>query len=476
MSGLLSSVQSAGSVLQELEKAVGVVQNNVSNASTPGYAREDVTFTGVPYQPDGGWFGGMQVSGITNARSQYAEQAVRQEFQQQGYYDQKAQCLQQVESVFDVTGDSGLGGAINNLFDAFSAWSQAPNDGTQRQNVIAAANQLAGAFNQTAADLSHTADTAVQQMGVQVDKINQLCSHLADLNRSSQSNPNNASANEPETQATLEELSQHVNFTTVQGNDGTLTVLAAGQVPLVMGDHSYALKADRAAAGPNHARPEAIVRDASGHDVTSLLTGGGLGGLLAVHNQDIAGLLGGASGTGSLNDLAMGLAQRVNDILSSGQVDNPAPPTAPTPGRPLFVINSDSTAAATLTVDPSVTPDALGAIDPGPPMSANGIPSRIAALANPTDPQDKLQNQSFVDFYGGIAASAGRLSSDAQAGQSRQTQLVSQARSMRSEISGVSLDDEAAKLIAFQRSYEATSRVVTVVNDLMTTLMGLIPQ
>jgi flagellar hook-associated protein 1 FlgK len=474
MSGLLSSLQSAGNVLRDFEKAVGVVQNNVVNAATPGYARQDIQFSAIPFQPEAGWFGGVQVSGLQHARSQYAEQSVRQEAQQQGYYAEKSAVLRGVESAFSLTGGNSLSDSINNLFAAFSAWSESANDTTQRLNVLAAADQMASSFRQTAADLSKTADAAIEQIGVQVDKINQLAARIAELNHSALVSPHGAAATDTEMYACLEELSESVNFTAIQAADGTVTVMLGGQTPLVIGDNSYAVKMERAAVGTGNARPEARIVNAAGDDVTALVQSGRLGGLLSVHNEDIAALLGSATARGSLNDLAYALATRVNEILASGQVDDPEPPAVPVAGQPIFLVSADSTAAATLSIDPAIGAGDLAAIDPGPPKVANGIALRLAALARPVDAADKLSGQSFSDFQAGIVASVGRSSASAQTGYAHQAQLLSQARSIRSEISGVSLDQEATRLIEFQRSYEATARVVTVVNELMESLVNLI--
>ncbi|MBC7185994.1 MAG: flagellar hook-associated protein FlgK, partial [Calditrichaeota bacterium] len=41
-------------------------------------------------------------------------------------------------------------------------------------------------------------------------------------------------------------------------------------------------------------------------------------------------------------------------------------------------------------------------------------------------------------------------------------------------VSGVSLDEEMANLIAFQRAYQASARVVNVVDELMQTVLEMI--
>jgi flagellar hook-associated protein 1 FlgK len=49
-----------------------------------------------------------------------------------------------------------------------------------------------------------------------------------------------------------------------------------------------------------------------------------------------------------------------------------------------------------------------------------------------------------------------------------------QARAMREEECGVSLDEEAAKLLQFQRSYEAAARLVTVLDDMTKEMINLL--
>ena len=52
--------------------------------------------------------------------------------------------------------------------------------------------------------------------------------------------------------------------------------------------------------------------------------------------------------------------------------------------------------------------------------------------------------------------------------------MTAQARTLRDTASGVSLDEQAINLIEFQRSYQATARVLTVLSDLTQTTIDLI--
>ena len=73
-----------------------------------------------------------------------------------------------------------------------------------------------------------------------------------------------------------------------------------------------------------------------------------------------------------------------------------------------------------------------------------------------------------------MAASLGAAISDAQANQTVQQGLVTQARDLRQQTSGVSLDVEAIKCLEFQRSYQAVSKMVTILDQLTQTVVNMI--
>jgi flagellar hook-associated protein 1 len=464
MSSLLTALENSANALDVYQQEIGVTQDNVLNASTPGYARQQMDTTALGFQPLAGTYGGVEAGPIESARSAFAESAVQNELTQDGYQTERANTLQNIQSVFDVTGQSGLSKAINDLFSAFSSWSESPDDVTQQQDVINAANEFVTNAQQTASALSQNAAGVQQEIGAQVSSINQLAAQVASINQSDRSDPSAAAGNSAQLYSTLEQLSQVVNFTTVTASDGTATVLLDGQVPLVVGSQSYPISMSMVAGGANNSPPAVHILDSSGNDITAQATGGNLGGLVSVANGDLATLMGDSTQNGSLNNLVTGLATAVNNLLTSGQIDQ-----AGTPGVPLFNVTNDATAAATIQVNPACTGSQLAAIQPGPPPVSNGIANQLAALANDTGTMPG--NQSFIQYYGNMASEVGSAANTAQTAQTTSDQLVSQAKSLRTQISGVSLNDEAASLTQLQQAYEAASQVFTVVNQMMEDLM-----
>jgi flagellar hook-associated protein 1 FlgK len=183
--------------------------------------------------------------------------------------------------------------------------------------------------------------------------------------------------------------------------------------------------------------------------------------------------LGDAYQAGDLNIMAKKFADRVNELLQSGYVSDEDPPVQ---GVALFQYDTanDTKAAESLKIDENVTPNQLGSIDPGPPYVFNGIPLALAALAAPQKDADRIGGASFSAFYGALAARAGSALNEAKDQLEVRQGTVAQAKNLREDLSGVSLDQEATVLIQFQRAYEANSRFITVLNQLTETAINIL--
>src|SRR5579863_1473151 len=123
MGNLFTTLLNASNALGVYSQALQVVQNNVANASTPGYARQTATFEALPFDLSVGIPGGVAAGPVESSRNAYAEQQVRNAQSDLGFYQQQTTDLNPLSSLFDVTGKSGIGPAINGLFNSFSQLS-----------------------------------------------------------------------------------------------------------------------------------------------------------------------------------------------------------------------------------------------------------------------------------------------------------------------------------------------------------------
>ena len=453
MSNLLTSLNNSTNALSVYADEFNTIQNNITNANTPGYVKQDLVLVSQPFDIKNGLPGGVTSAGQFSARSAYLEQAVRNQQELAGYAGQKAADLKQAELPFDLTSQFGVPGALNDFFNGFSQLSVNPNDAVARQGILNLAKGVAQSFQQSASGLTQVTRNVDQQTGGVVDGINRLASKIADINhhyRSSSGSRTDAGL-DAQLNSALEELSGLTNFTLVRTADGAANVyLGGGQSPLVLGDSARPISADLSG-------PTTVIRDAQGNDVTSLVTRGKLGALLEEKNTLLPGYM------GDLNTLAANFADQINAALANGVDQNGNPPA-----QGLFTYDNATGAAFTLAVNP-LTPDQIAAALPTAP-GGNGNAIAIAQLAS----QPTINGFSFTQYYGNLGGRVGRDVATADAQNTQFQDTLTQARANRSQESGVSLDEEAAKLLQFQQAYQAVGKLVQVLDDLTQTVMGII--
>ncbi len=478
MSNLLASLTSSANTLQAYGQVLETAQNNVSNASTPGYAKQEVQLHAMPFDPMAGTTGGVGVGQMVSARDEYADQAVRTQQTGLGYQQQMTNTLSALQTSFDISGNQGIPLALNNLLQAFSAWGATPDNAAARQTVIQDATTLAQTFQQTANQVTAEAGNAQQQVSQTVDQINQLAGQLQGYNVIAMEGNKNDAGLSAQMHSTLDQLSSLANVTATFQPDGTVNLMLNGQTPLLLGDKQYKLSSSLYQPQnppPTNLNAPANVRiqSSDGTDVTAQTTGGQLGALLDLSNQVIPSLAGDAYQSGSLNTMAKQFADRVNQLLTSGNISDGPPPV---PGVALFTYDAANAtnAAASLAVDPTVTPSQLAAISTGPPEVSNGVPLALSALASPLQAADKVNGLSYSQYFGQMAGRVGGLLSTATNEKAVQQSLVSQAKTLQQQYEGVSLDEEATILMQFQRAYEATSKFLTVLDNLTNVAINML--
>jgi flagellar hook-associated protein 1 FlgK len=479
MGSLFGTLNSSLDAIEAFQTALNVSQNNVSNASTPGYARQVVNLEALPFDISSGAIGGVEVGSTQSTQDEYVNQAVNNQVSQQGNFSAQYSALSSIQGLFDVSGQSGIVGALNNLFQSFSAWSANPGTTSAQQGVLTAAQELAQGFQSTAASLSQTTEQLNQQISSTVQQINQLGSQIQAENVAIIQNPDpsggvNAGL-DAQLHASIQSLSQLANVSVSYAPNGTATVLLGGQAPLVIGDQVDAIQTNFSGTGGGTypgGIPNVQILDASGNDVTGQLSQGTLGGLLNVRNVVLPGLQGNTGQVGALNQLAQQVADRVNQTLAS------ATTPAGLAGGPLFDYDATSPTdvASTLTVDPNITPSTLAPATVGPPPTSNGAALTLANLGQSTAPGDEINGQTMLQFLGSMAAQVGQQASDAQTGQNLAAQSLAQAQAVQTQISGVSLDSEAINVMELQKGYQAAGQMVSVINSLAETLLNMIPQ
>lgn len=473
---LFGTLNTASGALRAFQQKVATTQANINNVSTEGYARQETPLQALPFQPESGPQGGVEAGAQRSSRDLTAEANVRGQLAALSNYAQQTQTLSRIESLFDVSAESGVPAALNGFFDAFASFALAPNSVSARESALNAADSAALALNRAAASLAEIRRTVDTQIESTVEEINEIGGRIRAYNESILRTGGGDAGLEAQAFAAAEDLAELVDVQIFYQDDRTLKVLVGGQTTLVSGRELNELKVDFVAPDPGQnlgAPSTPRILSADGRNITSTISQGRLTGLLETRSGVLADLAGDAVQTGSLNELAQGFADRVNQILTGALIEEGPPAVA---GTPLFTYDATrpTAIAATLAIDPAATPATLAAMNPGPPVVANGAALDIAALRISAAGADGIDGLSYLEYFGKIGELVGQQTQEVSASESRASLLVTRSRDLRHQISGVSLDREATELLQAQRSYEASAKIVQVVDELVQSVLSIV--
>ena len=128
MGSLFTTLLNSTGALKVYGRSFNVIQNNITNANTPGYVKQDQVLVSMPFNLERGLSGGVLPGPVLNSRSSFLEQSVRAQNELLGHAKQRATDLGVVESQFDLTSSFGVASALNSFFTSFSQLAVNPND------------------------------------------------------------------------------------------------------------------------------------------------------------------------------------------------------------------------------------------------------------------------------------------------------------------------------------------------------------
>lgn len=460
MGALTSLMDLAQQSLMADQNALNITSNNVANQNTPGYTREVVSWQpGDAVTLNGQtFFDGITASAVSQ-RDRVLEQRVQQQTQVQAQSQALDGALQQVQNIFGLNSSSGsagttaLGTAINSFFNSFSALAANPADTATRQSVLDAANTLAANFNSAAGQLTQVSTGLDQQVGSVVQQVNALTTQIASLNQQIGSVSPNADAGtlEDQRQQAIGQLSQLIGLDQISTENNGITLTTSNGAVLVDGGKSFALSTTLVGGVTD------VIAGATGADITAGLTGGQLGGVLEARDQQVPAY------QSSLDNLAYAVGSQVNAQNALGLDENGVA------GAALFTLPAGSTGAAGMIAVATNDPAKIAAAASMEGTAGNGNAQALADLSGAAIVGGATADGAYSGLLGQIGNDTAAATSDNTAQQASLTQLTTQ----RDQLSGVSLDEEAANLTKYQRAYEAAAKVFTVVDSVMAAALNL---
>ncbi len=460
--GINRLVDIGKSALFTAQQGISVTGHNIANVNTPGYSRQQVTL--AENRPENGSPGqigtGVHAESIRRSVDSFVDAQLLASRERMGEFTAASQALARLEPLFGDANNQGIGVGLNEFFGALQDVATNPSDLSARTVFLSKATTLAGLFNRFASDLTAAQGFLDRQIGQTITDVNRLTSQIASLNTkitSAESSGQHANDLRDERGVALANLGELIEISSIEDATGQLTIFAGRGQVLVEKERTYQLVG---VANLSNNGLLDVHYDAGAGPTTSLnsvIQSGRLKGLLDVRDQTIPSL------QASLDTLASEIVTAFNqqhrlgfglDGSTNQDFFAPAGTTA-------------STIAVLLTNVRQFAASSTAAGVPG--NNANAL--ALADLRS-TD-FASFGNVTFQEYYSTMAGNFGSIAQGVEGNLRAQQILHDQLTSQRASISGVSMDEELANLLQYQRSFEAASRMIIVADELFQTILSI---
>jgi flagellar hook-associated protein 1 FlgK len=460
-SGLGIGVTALTAAQREME----VAAHNVANSNTEGYTRQRVDLATA--RPAAGTYGtrgdgmrgmGVTVDDVVRLRNELVDASYRSEAGNNASWSARADILnraQQVLGPFD-------GGAPQALSAFWASWDQLslyPQDLAARRGVVDAGRSLSQWMNTAASGVDNLVDEAGRQLEDGVAEVNRLIDQVAELNLSikdatiGKQSPNDLMDQRDRLVDRLSELTG----ATARRLEFNVVDIYIGTKGVVRGTTTEKLN-DPTGTSITWA-----------NDGTTAVLGGRLGGVVQTATVDLPSM------RAQLDAIAVGIRDTINGAHRDDSGGTPPRPTYDLDGNPGgdFFTGADA-----------LNLKLTAALENDPRKIAASL-SGLSADANNALAIAQLRTKSAVDTDGaggadatvlnalnGFAGRIGSVAAEAMNRSGAAANVLDGLKKERSATNSVSVDEEMANIVRFQRSYEAAARVISIMDEMLDKLIN----
>jgi len=272
------------------QSALNTTGNNITNANTPGYSRQEVVFETQEGQRTGaGTIGkGVSVVDIRRLANEYLVQQVREDSTLTGEQQTLNAELSRLDNLLG--GEStGLNNALNNFFASLQNAAEDPASLPQRQLVLSEARQVVNRFQALSQEFIQQRESVKTQMQQGVKDANTLLKSIADLNLAISESPGLAQGRMPnelldQRDEKLRQLSELVNIRVTETGGSQVNVSLSNGLSLVVGNNAAQLGTRGNAEDPTRLE-FTLTNGGRTLNIDEQISGGKLGGLRRFDNE-----------------------------------------------------------------------------------------------------------------------------------------------------------------------------------------------
>jgi len=510
-------LQIASQALATHQAALDITGHNIANSNNPGYTRQvaniqaatplTISGTGKPLTLGAG----STLDSILRARDHYIDRQFRWESSKYEYWAGKEEALAMVERLLNEPSQYSLSNDMDKFWNAWSELAKNPQNTGARSVLYERAMTLTDTLHyidQQITDMQGDLDANVK---VTVNQINTIADQIRELNiqiKRAEVAMDNANDLKDRRDNLIDELAKIVPVRIVESQDPNFTDRIVTNFKVIIGndaDPDNVLIDDQIVKHLQNPAPEVngfsrVVWEGLEPDDPSNWTDlgntmGKLQAALEIRDEYLVNF------RSQFDTLTSGIFSAVNLIHQAGQglkaeditgidffslLDDTKPVSARNiTVNPLIKEDLDRIATGTIPLDHSTVPPTHIKDDEGNDLVEVGDGSIALAIASLSEGWEGLKDfidsgdpmpvdaDSFTDYYGAVVSQMGVEVQQCQRMAEGQAILVNHMHNQRETLSGVSLDEEMANLIRFQKSYGAAARLVTMLDSMFERILGM---
>ena len=313
---LSSSIQLATNALRAQQIGMQVVGQNIANANTPGYIREEVNFVPAPTQRYGGLLLGLgvMVDSIQQKIDLFIEGRLRGATSDRASTQTQQQTYFQLEALLGGLSDTGLATSLNNFFGAIGEILNQPESISVRNLAVLEGRTLAEDINRIDSRVRQIrSDANDRVIGIAGD-INRLTNEISPLNvqiaeaEGGNSTRTQAVGLRDQRLAAITKLSELVDIQALEQPSGAINIFVGGEFLVFEGN----VREVKVQLGTDRGLSVADVRIAETSSPLQV-TSGELAGLLISRDEILGNFI------DDINQFAATFAFEFNRLFSSGQ-------------------------------------------------------------------------------------------------------------------------------------------------------------
>lgn len=283
------------------------IANNVANAGTDGYVRQETNFTSNPivYKGGLGIGTGVNANSIDRIYDQFLSAEVKGATMAESRAEQFNTLAMRLDGLLG-NPDLNISTSIQKFFDQLEAVNRDPTSTVNRQQLLAEADALESRFHRIDAQISNLSNEVDERLQIAVNTVNDIGITLGKINEriaaSGGDVPNDLLDQQDQL---LLQLAEQIDFTQIRQANGTSNILIGSGQPFVLGTKTYSL-----ALTQNNfdASKVELAYDNGGslQPISSRIAGGAIAGMLGFRDETLA------NAARELGQIALGLTEVFN--------------------------------------------------------------------------------------------------------------------------------------------------------------------